>query len=67
MTKKVERDYAVYCHRCPVDIPLLMRSQATLHGTPDYGGLWHCPKHTDCAQEPHGIDYCDADCPAKVS
>lgn len=66
MTKSIasmpKGDYAVYCHRCSAVVPVLMRSQATLHGTHEWGGLWHCPEHADdCSLEPHG-EYCDENC-----
>ena len=67
LTALPKGDYTVYCHRCyGVDLPL-KRSQATLHGSPDFGGLWHCSGHAnDCPLCPHGADYCDADCKANA-
>ena len=71
MTKPVATmtrgDYVVYCHRCPGNPekvrPVLFRSEATMHGNPKFGGLWHCQQHTDdCQLCPHGADYCDENC-----
>lgn len=71
-----KQDYPVVCHRCPADwamvqgergqaVPRLPRSKATLHGTPDYGALWHCPEHADdCPTCPHG-SWCDESCKAQ--
>lgn len=58
-------DWTVYCHKCD---PLpngqglredLKRSVATLHGTREWGGLWHCPEHRECDYCPHDSTYCD--------
>ena len=61
-------DYVVYCHRCHVKVrPELMRAEATMHGSPRFGGLWHCALHADdCPLCPHNADYCDEDCSSKI-
>lgn len=58
-------DYQVYCHECPIDAPVLLRKDAMLHGSPEFGALWHCNEHADCqttCRKDHG-KWCDQDCP----
>ena len=61
-------DYKVYCHKCdplPNGAGLredLKRSAATLHGSRDWGGLWHCAEHAQCDYCAHDPSYCDSQC-----
>ena len=62
MAEKSTLTYRVYCHVCPIDAPILRRCDALLHGSPDWGGLWHCPDHARCTYCAHDRGYCDKEC-----
>jgi hypothetical protein len=58
-------DYTVYCHgnhrdEGTTDDPYGFeasahkRSKSRMIGSPDFGALWHCPKHYDCPSCPRG-------------
>ena len=51
-------DYQVVCHHRDHDgnheSAKHPRSQSRMIGSPDFGGLWHCPAHEDCTSCPHG-------------
>jgi hypothetical protein len=49
-------DYTVYCHakHDPFDDSAHKRSKSRMIGSPDFGALWHCPKHYDCPSCPRG-------------
>lgn len=53
----------VMCHVCinPNDRVRVPRNEAMMHGTADFGGLWHCLQHRVCPTCPHG-SWCDEDC-----
>lgn len=57
-----ELTHRVYCHACPIDAPFLARRDAILHGSNDFGGLWHCAEHAHCSYCAHDPEYCDDAC-----
>lgn len=54
--------HTVYCHVCiGHEESAVPRNEATGHGNPCFGALWHCPAHVDCTYCPHGR-WCDPNC-----
>jgi hypothetical protein len=47
--------YIVHCHRCPFAASAHPREASRMIGSPEWGGLWHCPEHAaDCPLCPRG-------------
>ena len=47
-------DTIVHCHRCPGPQDAHRRGDSVAIGSPDFGALWHCPRHVDCKTCPRG-------------
>jgi hypothetical protein len=57
-----ELTYPVHCHVCKYPAGAHPRNTSTMHGSPTFGGLWHCPEHADVDCGCHHGDWCNPGC-----